>query len=151
MTVDVAVLQSDLSGKELPGGHIVIEHHEAFIADRALRAGFDPEGAAHPAWFVIASLRCMGISVEELCTLAHKGEGDTLLFGNCRLDLRQALRPGHSYVTSASIGEVVSRTTRDGARLDSMEVLVRLREDVSDGAEVGTVVNTYLLKRGEPR
>lgn len=62
MTVDVAVLREELSGKELPGGRIVIEHDESFIADRALRAGFDAEGAAHPAWFVIAALRCMGVT-----------------------------------------------------------------------------------------
>ncbi|MDI6909232.1 hypothetical protein [Nocardioides sp.] len=157
MTVSIDKLQT-LEGHVLPGGRITIEPHESFIGEEALRAEPGAHGGVHPAWFVIASLRCMGISVDELCALAFQEEGDVLLFGNCRVEQHQPLREGVTYLASAHIGEVSSRTTRDGARLDSVEVIVRLRvqepsgRDVGASAEVearaGEIVSTYLFKRG---
>jgi hypothetical protein len=143
--IPITALQDELRGKELPGGRIVIEPHEAALGDDALRAEPDPEGAAHPAWFVIASLRCMGITVDELCGLAHQADGDTLLFGSCRVDQRSVLQVGRAYTTSAHIGEVSTKTTRDGSRLDLVEVVVRLREET--GPEVGEISSSYLFKR----
>lgn len=161
MTVTVSVLQQDLEGRSLPGGRVLIDAHESFIADAALRAEPDlgAPDAAHPVWFVIASLRGLGVSVEELCVLAHQEEGDTLLLGRCRVDQRRTLRTGQAYLVGAQIRQVGSRRTRDGARLDSVEVVVRLREESPDDAEpadglgagvdaeVGTVTTTYLFKR----
>lgn len=146
MAIPFTALRDELQGRDLPGGRIVIEPHEAAIGDDALRAARDPEDAAHPAWFVIASLRCMGITVNELCALAHQADGDTLLFGNCRVDQRDALQVGRAYAASARVGEVSTRTIRDGSRLDLVEVVVRLRED--SGAEVGAISSLYLFKRG---
>jgi hypothetical protein len=50
------------------------------------------------------------------------------------------------YRTDASIATVGSRTTRDGSRLDSVEVVVSLRDDAD--AAVGRITSTYLFKRG---
>lgn len=147
MAVTVEALQEALAGRQLPGGQLVIEPYEAFIGEEALRSAPDPQGSAHPAWLIIASLRCMGITVEELCALAHQAEGDTLLFGNCRVEQFSVLRTGHRYTASAAIREISSRTTRDGSRLDRIEVLVRL-QDAASAADVGQVVSTYLFKRG---
>lgn len=150
MTIPIADLQKELRGRLMPGGRIVIEHHEAAIAEGALRAEPDVDGAAHPAWFMIASLRCMGITVEELCSLARQEEGDTLLFGNCRIEQAETLRVGAAYVAAARIGEVGTRTIRDGSRLDSVEVAVELNEDAMDGsagAVVGAITSVYLFKR----
>lgn len=144
MTPSVDVLRRELTDRALPGGSITIEPHESFIADQALRATDDPQGVAHPIWFVIASLRGMGISVDELCALAHQSDGDTLLFGSCEVTQDAPLQAGREYVTTATVGAVNSRAMRDGSRLDSVEVVVRLAED---GTAVGSVVSTYLFKR----
>ncbi|MFE6509472.1 hypothetical protein ACFVDI_21000 [Nocardioides sp. NPDC057767] len=145
MTISDNDLRAELAGRELPGGSIVIEPHESVIGDRALRAKDAPSDQAHPLWYVIASLRGMGISVDDLCRLAHKSEGDTLLFGSCEVVQDVALTPGAEYVTTARIGEVGSRTTRDGSRLDSVEVVVELHRD---GSRAGAVTSVYLFKRG---
>lgn len=148
MSVPVEALQEELRGRRLPGGEITLERHETAISEGALRAEPDGTGAAHPAWFVIASLRCMGISVEELCALAHQESDDTLLFGSCRIDQTTTLRAGATYTAQARVGQVGSRTARDGSRLDSVEVIVELSEA---GTPAGTITSTYLFKRGLAR
>ncbi|OBF37447.1 hypothetical protein A5719_21780 [Mycolicibacterium peregrinum] len=146
MSISVEELTERLSDKRLPGGSIVIEAHEAAIVDDALRANDFADGVAHPFWFIVTSLRCMGISVDELCALADQQESDLLLFGNCEVDQESPMRVGQSYRAEASIGRVGSKTTRDGSRLDSVDVVVSIR-DAADSA-VGTVTSTYLFKRG---
>lgn len=147
MTVPVDTLEL-LQGKALPGGEIVIAPHEAFIADDALRSTSGPPEIAHPVWFVMASLRCMGITVEDLCELAHQGPDDVLLIGNCRVEQHEPLACATPYRTTAEIGQVGSRTMRDGSRLDSVDVVVRLiKESDPGGAPVGEIISTYLFKR----
>jgi hypothetical protein len=145
VTVATATLQ-ELQGRELPGGQLVIEPQEVFVGDEALRLSGDLDGALHPAWFVITSLRCMGISVQELCALMQQEDGDALLFGSCRVQQWTQLHFEKPYTSSARIGQVSSRTTRDGSRLDSVEVVIQLR-DAATAADVGEVVSIYLLKR----
>ncbi|MGW0161689.1 hypothetical protein ACWDUN_20500 [Mycobacterium sp. NPDC003323] len=146
MTVSVEELQQRLVGKSLPGGSIVIESHEAAIGDDALRATDIADGVAHPFWFIVTSLRCMGISVDELCALAKQGDSDLLLFGQCDVEQDQPMLVGHRYSADAVISEVGSTTTRDGSRLDNIDVMVRIR-DASQLA-VGSVTSRYLFKRG---
>lgn len=143
--VDIDVLRDAISGRELPGGRIAVEPHEAAIGDVALRAEPDPGGLAHPIWFVIASLRGMGITVDELCLLAHQQAGDLLLFGTCEVVQDRPMLVGATYSTAAWIGDVDSRTTRDGSRLDSVEVVVTITD--IEGPEMGRVTSTYLFKR----
>jgi hypothetical protein len=145
MSITVAELTHHLQQQSLPGGEIVVEAYEAAMLDQALRSVGSATEAAHPVWFVIASLRGMGISVDDLCRLAHQGEDDLLLFGSCSIDQAETMLVGGSYRTSARFSGVTSRQTRDGARLDSVEV----RVDIADGAgHVGTVTSEYLFKRG---
>ncbi len=149
MTVPIGTLEL-LQGRALPGGELVIEPHEAFIADDALRATSGPREIAHPVWFVMASLRCMGITVEHLRELAHQGPDDVLLIGNCRVLQNEPLVSGLPYRATAEIGQVGSRRMRDGSRLDSVDVVVRLlKESDVEGTPVGEVVSTYLFKRGQ--
>jgi hypothetical protein len=146
VTITVDALRKDLQGRELPGGEIVVEAHESAIGDEALRASPDLDGVAHPYWFIVASLRCMGISVDELCSLARQSEHDTLLFGECEVVQDRPLRVGGRYLSHARIADVASRVTRDGSRLDSLVVVVDLHD--TDQAAVGTITSTYLFKRG---
>ncbi len=90
-----------------------------------------------------------GISVDELCALADKREGDTLLFGTCGIDQVQPLSVGHTYRTTASIDSVSRRTTRDGSVLDSLTVTVTLFDTTAPAGPVGAVTSVYLFKRGQ--
>ena len=145
MSVSIDILKDQLTGKVLPGGSIVIEPHEAAIVDDALRATDAADGIAHPFWFIVTSLRCMGISVDELCELATKSESDLLLFGRCDVAQQHPMLVGNSYTATAFISEVGSTTTRDGSRLDHIDVIVT----ITDAAEiaVGSVTSRYLFKR----
>ena len=146
MSVSVEDLQQRLAGKSLPGGSIIIEAHESAIVDDALRAEDVADGVAHPFWFIVTSLRCMGISVDQLCELAAQEDTDLLLFGRCDVEQDQPMLVGQSYSANAVISEVGSTTTRDGSRLDNIDVVVRIR-DAGDTA-VGSVTSRYLFKRG---
>lgn len=135
-----------LEGMALPGGELVIEPHENAILEHAVRApASDPE-FAHPIWFVVISLRCLGISVDELSALAGKTEQDILLFGQCVVDQSASLRVGADYRAAATITSTGSRITRDGVRLDNVDV----RTDITaeGGTFAGSVTSTYLFKRG---
>lgn len=146
MSISVEELTQRLAGKALPGGSIVVEPHESAIVDDALRADDNAEGLAHPFWFIVTSLRCMGISVDELCALAAQEDGDVLLFGQCDVVQRQPMLVGSSYTAAASIAAVGSTTTRDGSRLDNVDVAVHIHDDAA--TSVGTVTSRYLFKRG---
>jgi hypothetical protein len=89
----------------------------------------------------------MGISVDELCVLAGKRDRDTLLLGNCAVDQVQPVRPGQRYRVTASTGPVGRKESRGGGALDFVPVRVAVH-DAGSGAEVGTVVNDYIIKRG---
>ena len=135
----------ELEGRGLPGATIAVEPHESQIADHAIRAADGDRRLAHPIWFVIASLRGMGITVGELCELARKAPDDTLLYGGVEIEQDRPLRPGGSYRTTAEVTDVTRKTTRDGSTLDSLSVVVR----VFDAAEpCGRITSTYLFKRG---
>ncbi|MGB3324255.1 MAG: hypothetical protein WBB05_16765 [Mycolicibacterium fortuitum] len=145
MSVSVEELTQRLTGKVLPGGSIVVEAHESAIVDDALRAGDSAEDLAHPFWFIVTSLRCMGISVDELCALAAQEDGDVLLFGQCDVVQHRPMLVGGTYDAAASISAVGSTTTRDGSRLDSVDVTVHIQDE--GAASVGTVTSRYLFKR----
>jgi hypothetical protein len=144
VTITLAQLQG-LTGRGLPGGSLVIEPYESAIADHALLAEGDHGDLAHPLWFVVTSLRCLGITVDELCALAGKTGADVLLFGECAIEQDHPLRVGGRYRTQAEVTAVDRRTTRDGGTLDSVEIRVALHGD--DGP-AGAVTSTYLFKRG---
>jgi hypothetical protein len=151
----------------LPGGTLRIDRHESMIADHALRApdregrapdregrapdqaldpALDPDGdIAHPLWFVIASLRGMGITVDELGDLAARRPGDTLLLGSVTVTHDRPLLTGAVYQTKAEVGSVARHRTRAGRTLDS--VLVTVRVEDGSGQRYGTVTSTYLFMR----
>jgi hypothetical protein len=137
-----------LRGRRLPGGELTIEPRESLIADEALHAAASESdtGIAHPVWFVIASLRGLGISVDELCELAGKRDRDTLLYGSVELEQTRPLLVGGTYRTTAEIVDVARKTTRDGSTLDSVVVFVEVHDEI--GEPCGSVTGTYLFKRG---
>jgi hypothetical protein len=134
----------ELEGRALPGGELTIEPHESRIADHALRAADRDPVLAHPLWFVIASLRGMGISVDELCWLAGKRPADTLLYGTVEILQAEPLLVGESYRTKARITGVDRRRIRDGSTLDSVVVALDI---FGDDGPAGTVTSAYLIKR----
>jgi hypothetical protein len=148
--IELDALRAQLDGRELPGDELTVEGYESALADHALLAppaADDPDGAAHPLWMLILAMRGMGVSVDELCALAGKREQDTLLFGNCTLSVTTPVLPGGRYRMSASAGPVNRKESRGGGLLDFVPVRVEIRE-AGSGAEIGTVVNDFIFKRG---
>jgi hypothetical protein len=139
-------LEAGLRGRRLPGAELTIERRESVIADEALRAPDAATDVAHPIWFVIASLRGLGISMDELCDLAGKRDVDTLLYGGVEIVQAHPLLVGETYRTTAEVTGVGRKTTRDGSALDMVDVVVRVL-DVAQ-TECGSVTSTYLFKRG---
>ncbi|WP_063064572.1 hypothetical protein [Nocardia violaceofusca] len=136
----------ELEGTRLPGGALVIEPHENAILEHAVRAPRAEPGIAHPMWFVVISLRCSGLTVNELCELAGKSEDDTLLFGRCEIEQQALLSVGARYSAQACIAATGTRTSRDGSRLDNLDVRLEIRD--GSGTRVGAVTSVYLFKRG---
>ncbi|MFI8975233.1 hypothetical protein ACIGO9_20270 [Nocardia asteroides] len=145
MTMTVEELQK-LDGTRFPGGELIIEPHEDAILQQAIRTSKAEPGIAHPMWFVVISVRCLGISVTELCDLAAKAEDDTLLFGRCEIEQNAPLGVGARYRAEAFIAGTDSRTTRDGSRLDSLDVRMEIFDE--SGEYAGAVTSVYLFKRG---
>ena len=138
-----------LRGRQLPGASLHIARHESVILDKALRAPAPVAGEeqlASPIWLVVASLRGMGITVDELCDLAQKSAADTLLFGGVVVEQTGELPVDTGYRTTAAITDVGRRSMRDGSTLDSVVVVVRVVGP--DDTERGAVTSTYLFKRG---
>jgi len=146
--VPLELLRQTLAGKRLPGAELEIPGYENTIATRALRSEVSEQEFAHSIWFIVCSLRGMGISVNELCDLAHAGPHDTLLYGEVGIEQELPLRVGAWYRVDAVITDVGRSTLRDGSTLDKVTVRVEL---LCDGVRHGTVTSTYLFKRGEPR
>ena len=130
---------------KLPGSPLTISALESRVIDETARDPHNDSDLAHPIWFVIASLRGMGISVDELCVLAHKGDNDTLLFGGVEVVQEQPLLVGRTLTVSAEIVQVERKSTRDGGAMDSLTILNTVAD--SSGDLVGTVTCTYLFKR----
>lgn len=145
MSISVDELRK-LKGTPLPGGDLVIEAYENAILEHAVRSPQADAAYAHPLWFVVISLRCLGISVDELCDMAGKTDNDTLLFGNCAITQRSPLAVGGRYHAKPVVSGVGSRTTRDNARLDHLDIRMDIVTDAGDVS--GTVTSTYLFKRG---
>lgn len=145
MPPTLEALRDRLEDLRLPGGTIEIAPQESRIADHALRATDGDRELAHPIWFVFASLRGMGITVDELCDLAGKAPEDTLLYGTAEIAQDVPLRVGGHYSTTAQVTGVGRKASRDGSILDSVIVTVR----VLDGETAcGNVTSAYLFKRG---
>jgi hypothetical protein len=138
-------LRAALDGRALPGGTLRIDRHESLIADHALRAPDRDDDLAHPLWFVIASLRGMGITVDELGDLAKKRQTDTLLLGEVAVTHDHPLLVGAIYHTQAQVDQVDRHRTRAGRTLDRVVVTVRVEDD--SGRCHGTVTSTYLFLR----
>lgn len=146
--ITIDELRSALADRELPGASFRLEPYESAIADHALLAPDVEPDVPHPLWFIVASLRGMGISVDELCALASKTADDMLLFGGVEVTQDRPMRAGIDYRTTARFGDVSRQTSRDGSALDSVVVAVTLLDD--DDHRSGTVSSTYLFKRGNP-
>lgn len=147
--VDLDELRGRLGGRELPGAELTVSRHQAAIADHAFLAPDtvgSGEGPLHPTWFLVLALRGMGITVDELCALAAQRDGDTLLFGSCRLAQHRSPVAGQPLQTTARVGEVVRKQSRSGAVLDFVPVDVQFRDAVS-GDDLGALGMDFVFRR----
>ncbi|KAF0957122.1 hypothetical protein [Rhodococcus sp. T7] len=145
MTTPTDDLRSALDGLTLPGGRLRIEAYEAVTDEGSVLSDPHPDGFAHPMWFIVAAVRCMGITIEELCILAQQRETDEMECGNRHIVQDLPLLVGATYDASATITNFESQTTRDGSQLDTVSVAVSLRSPAGD--LVGSVTSEYLFRR----
>jgi len=133
----------------MPGGNLTIESYESQILDYALCAADGDRILAHPMWFVVASVRCLGVTTAEFCQMAAMNDLDALLFGGVELHQIRPLLVGGDYSTKVDVTGVKRRRARDGATLDCIDIRVEVVD--ADGNSYGSVISNYLIKRSEEK
>lgn len=136
-------LRRRVVGTELPGGTFSVAEYERWLTHDAFQSPPLPDGTLHPGWILLGALRGMGMTLEELTSIADAGEGT--LFGETELEQHQPLRTG---VTYAVRGAVTELQRRDSRRIGTMD-LMTFRIDITDpsGALVAVSVQVFIIPR----
>lgn len=140
---DIAALSQRLCGHRLPGGHYEISTHAAAAVARL--TGWDGPDP-HPVFASIASLRALGVSIEQLCELCEFRLEDGPMLGEFAVDFHGELLQGVPYRTEAHIVSFDRRhSTRVGV-LDRLRFVVQIQ--LPDGTPVAEARYLWLLPRG---
>ena len=140
---DIDSLSQRLTGHRLPGGHYEITADAATAVAR-LTGWEAPE--PHPVFASIASLRSLGVSIEQLCELCEFRLEDGPMLGEFAVNFHRELQQGVPYRTEAHI---VSFDRRHSARvgvLDRLRFAVQIQ--TTDGTPVAELSYLWLLPRG---
>jgi hypothetical protein len=139
---EIESLQRRLRGVSLPGGHYTIEPDEANAVARLLRCSH----AAHPIFSCVASLKSLGVSIGELCSMCEFELADGPLLGEFAVRFVSELQRGIRYQISVTI------TSIDRTHSARLGVLDRLRFQANFASPDGTVAvearYLWLLPRG---
>jgi hypothetical protein len=141
---DVDELRARVVGHDLPGGVVTTPPHVAWIGDSAMRAPHDP-AALGIIWFLIAGLRGMGISIEDLVALAEGSLADGVLFGELELTEEIPLEVGAEYDVRGRIRDLTRKRSARAGLFDVLEFDLTIGRD---GAVHGTVGCAFILRRG---
>ena len=140
---DLEPLAARLRGYQLPGGEYTISAAERSTV-AALNEPLDTD--PHPIFCCISSLKSLGVSIGELCTLCEFNLTDGPLLGECAVVFERAFREGIRYTCSATIESFErSRSLRHGV-LDRLRFTVFI--DEPQLGRVATVRYLWLLPRG---
>lgn len=137
-------LREALLGARFPGGHVRFASHEAWLGNHAMRS---PTGNEHlqPVWLLVAGLRGMGLTIRDLLSKADFPPDGGVMFGEMTMDIEVPLREECDYQVSGGITDFVRK---GGARTGPFDILTfELRVADPDGAECGTVTNSFILPR----
>jgi hypothetical protein len=140
---DIDVLAMRLRGHRLPGGHYEIGVDERQSVARL--TGLD-NPQPHPVFSSIASLRALGVTIEDLCGLCEFRLEDGPMLGEFTAIFHSQLRQNVRYATAATIESIDrTRSARVGV-LDRLRFVVRI--DQPDGTPAVEVRYLWLLPRG---
>jgi hypothetical protein len=140
---DIDALSQRLRGYRLPGGHYEITPATATEVAR-LTAWDAPQ--PHPVFASIASLRALGVSIEQLCALCEFRLEDGPMLGEFTAVFHGELRQGIPYRTEASIDSIDRRHSARMGALDRLRFTVRIL--LADGTPVADAHYLWLLPRG---
>ena len=141
---DIDSLSQRLTGHRLPGGHYEITADAATVVAR-LTGWEAPE--PHPVFASIASLRSLGVSIEQLCELCEFRLEQGPMLGEFGVTFHSALVQGVPYRTEAHIVAFDRRHSSRLGVLDRLRFVVQIQ--TADGIPVADVRYLWLLPRGE--
>lgn len=140
---DIDALSQRLQGHRLPGGHYEITTGAAAAVARL--TGWDsPE--PHPVFASIASLRALGVSIEQLCALCEFRLEDGPMLGEFAVEFHGELQHGVRYRTEARIVSLDRRRSARIGVLDRLRFVVQIQ--LPDGTPVAEARYLWLLPRG---
>jgi hypothetical protein len=140
---DIDALSQRLRGHRLPGGRYEITADAAAAVARL--TGWDAP-QPHPVFASIATLRALGVSIEQLCKLCEFRLEDGPMLGEFAVDFHGELLQGVPYRTEAHIVSFDRRhSTRVGV-LDRLRFVVHIQ--LPDGTPIAEARYLWLLPRG---
>lgn len=139
---DIDALAQRLRGHRLPGGHYEITADVAAAVARL--SGWDAP-QAHPVFASIASLRALGVSIEQLCELCEFRLDDGPMLGEFAATFHRELQQGVTYRTEATIVSLDRRHSPRAGVLDRLRFEVRI--GLADGTPAVDVRYLWLLPR----
>lgn len=140
---DFDELRRRVVGTELPGGTFSVAEYERWLSHDAFQSPPLPDGTLHPVWVLLGALRGMGMTLEELTSIADAGEGT--LFGETELEQHLPLRTGVTYSVRGAVTDLRRRESRTIGTMD----LMTFRIDIVDpsGALTAVAVQVFVIPR----
>lgn len=139
---DIGALAGRLRGHRLPGGQYSIEVQEALTVARLVQSSHP----AHPVFSSIASLKALGVSIDELCALCSFELAAGPMLGEFAVCFSAPLRPGVRYGVCAVIDDLERTQSRRLGVVDRLRFSVYLNDP--DRATAAEIRYTWLLPRG---
>ena len=140
---EIGALAARLRGHRLPGGTYRIRAVESRVVGR-LNGLEHPQ--PHPVFAAVASLRALGVTIEELCALCEFRLADGPMLGEFTASYLARLAADVPYSTSATIDSLDRTGSRRFGVLDRLRFTVNI--DAPDGSPVAVVRYLWLLPRG---
>jgi hypothetical protein len=137
-------LQQRLAGRELPRGKVRLEPHEVWLGDEAMLAGHE-QAQLSPTWVLVAALRGMGLTLDELVGLADSTTADGVLFGELGIEEFFPLEVERDYTVTGEIGGIARRNGRSGT-FDILSFELSILDAAGD--RHGAVSCSFILPRG---
>jgi hypothetical protein len=133
-----------LVGTPLPGDTFRAERYEDWLLRDVVLAPPADSTAMHPLWSFIASVRAMGVSLENLFEMCGTSSDEGPMLAGCHIELAKPFVVDQQYAVTATISDAVRKQGRSGT-FDVVSVDV----DVSDsgGDAVATVRASYIFPR----
>lgn len=142
---DIKLLDDDLRGKRLPGARFCITPEDVLVLSKLCGS---PSSAPSPIFAMVAALRGLGITLDEMCRLCEFELAAGPMLGECAMRFGSQLQQGLFYRTEVEIHGIDRKYSATSGVIDRLRFAVALfAADTDCAAEVEL---TWLLPRGNP-